>query len=65
MLCGGPKSLPVIHHDADYILWSFGINERMLVCFEYTNDLERYLLEIQNSKFETSRPGLIESVHKR
>ena len=30
------KSLPVLHHNADYIFWSFGIIEIMLVCFEYT-----------------------------
>ena len=34
MLCGGPKSLPVLHHGADYIVWSFGINELMFCCFK-------------------------------
>ena len=29
--CGGPKSLPVLHHGADYIFWFFVINELMLV----------------------------------
>ena len=28
--------LPVLHNNADYIFWSFVINEPMLVCFEYT-----------------------------
>ena len=54
MLCSGLKSLPVIHHGADYIFWYFGINELMLVCFEYINNLKRDPLEIQHSKFETS-----------
>ena len=27
---------PVRHHRADYIFWSFGILELMLICFEYT-----------------------------
>ena len=54
MLVGGPKSLPVIHHGADYIFWYDGINELMLVRFEYTNNLKRDPLEIQHSKFETS-----------
>ena len=62
MLYGGPKSLPVIHHGADYIFWYSGINELMLVCFEYTNNLKRDPLEIQHSKFEIS---LIEFVHGR
>ena len=30
------NSLSVLHHSADYIFWSFGIIELMLVCFEYT-----------------------------
>ena len=54
MLCGGPKSLPVIHHGADNTFWYFGINEPMLVCFEYTHNLKRDPLEIQHSKFEAS-----------
>ena len=29
-------SLPVLHHSADYIFWFTGINELMIVCFEYT-----------------------------
>ena len=65
MLFGGPQSLPVIHHGADYIFWSFGTNELMLVCFSYTNDLKRDPLEIQHSTFEISRLGLTESVHER
>ena len=31
--CGALKSLPVFHLSADYIFWSFGIIEHMLVCF--------------------------------
>ena len=54
MLCGGPKSLPVIHHGADYIFCYFAINHVMLVSFVYTNNLKRDPLEIQHSKFETS-----------
>ena len=34
--CGALKSLPVFHLSADYIFWSFGIIEHMLVCFEHT-----------------------------
>ena len=30
MLCGGCKCLPVHHHSADYIFWSFGIIEFIL-----------------------------------
>ena len=30
------KRLPVLHHRADHIYWSFGIIELMPVCFEYT-----------------------------
>ena len=36
MPCGASKSLLVFHHSADYIFWSFGIIELMLVCSEYT-----------------------------
>ena len=37
------KSLPLLHHSADYIFWSFGIIELMLVCFEYTILLKQAL----------------------
>lgn len=30
------KSLSILHHNAHYIFWSFGINGLMLVCFGYT-----------------------------
>ena len=30
------KRLPMLHHGAYYIFWSFGITELMLVCLEYT-----------------------------
>ena len=35
---------PVLHHSAAFILWSFGINELIVVCFEYTV-LLKYTLE--------------------
>ena len=34
--CGTLNSLTLFHHSADYIFWSFGTIELMLVCFEYT-----------------------------
>ena len=37
------RSLPVLHHSADFIFWSFGIIELMLVCFEYTVLLKPWL----------------------
>ena len=29
-ICGGPKSLPVLHHSANYISVSFGINKLII-----------------------------------
>ena len=33
------QSFPVLHQGADYIFWSFGINEHILGYFEYTVSL--------------------------
>ena len=43
------KSLPIRHHSADYSFRSFGINELILVCFEYT-----YTILVKPTQGDTS-----------
>ena len=42
------KSIAVLHHNADYIFWFFGVNEFILDCFDYAM-LLKDLLEDVNS----------------